>query len=65
MPDRPFVPEWIDRRTADWCADLCDAVAARTLRRLDGARIAANTIRNTMAAARPQLPAVVDPQGDG
>lgn len=29
MPDRPL-PPWLDRRTALWCADLCDALAERT-----------------------------------
>jgi len=24
-----FVPDWIDRRTAEWCAEICDAIETR------------------------------------
>jgi hypothetical protein len=29
MAEYPYLPDWLDRRTAEWCAELCDAMAAR------------------------------------
>jgi hypothetical protein len=64
MPaDKHVVPDWVDRRTAEWCAAICDAVAAR-IKTPHAARIGADAcasqIRGVMQAARPQLPALVD-----
>jgi hypothetical protein len=68
MPEHPL-PDWLDRRTAEWCAALCDGIAARLLqtwpaaheRRL-GVEIAAGAIRAMLASGeKPALPAVVLP----
>lgn len=58
-------PDWLDRRTAEWCADLCSAVAARVLRyrtpeigMRQGAEICSITIRSMVLghqAPRPDL----------
>ena len=55
------IPDWVDRRTAEWCAEICEAVEARAIREAPnnypGARACASAIRNLVAAARPALPA--------
>jgi hypothetical protein len=55
------LPEWIDRRTAEWCAQLCDAVAVRSVLhdRRRGAETCASVIRWQMTIGKPALPATV------
>jgi hypothetical protein len=55
------LPEWIDRRTAEWCAQLCDAVAARSVLhdRRRGAETCAGIIRSQLSIGKPALPVTV------
>jgi hypothetical protein len=61
-----FVPEWIDRRTAEWCAQICDALSARLVQRRPqfsaegGARACAENIRALVAIGKPALPALTN-----
>lgn len=63
MADHPL-PPWLDRRTALWCAELCDAMAARLLVRPGfekrpaylGAEVWAHCIRSLLAADERPLP---------
>ena len=74
MADYPYVPGWVDRRTAEWCAQICDHVAARLIRvsgepeRLIGAELCAGVIRAMVAAGKPALPDIarpgVEPSGE-
>lgn len=59
------LPEWIDRRTAEWCARLCDAVAVRVIvhDRRRGAEACASAIRWQLSIGKPALPAIM-PGGD-
>jgi hypothetical protein len=60
MAKPPYVPDWVDDRTAEWCADLCDAMAARiaayTVRGGSsgyiGAEVCAISIRSLIEARR-------------
>lgn len=66
MPAERALPEWLDRRTAQWCAELCEAMAARLLAnqcrhglRLPayrGADICANAIRGMLKTDTRLLP---------
>lgn len=60
------LPEWIDRRTAEWCAQLCDSMSARMLahwpaaqERRVGMEAAARTIRAVVMTGKPALPALI------
>lgn len=78
MPADHPPPDWLDRRTAQWCVDVCAALHWRLWRaglhdRGIGAQACANTIRMMLDAAgkRPLPPerslvAVADTgEGDG
>lgn len=61
MAKPPYVPDWVDDRTAEWCADLCDAMAARLLAHLRsepgaylGAEVSATCIRELLKGSRAQ-----------
>lgn len=74
MADHPL-PDWLDRRTAEWCAQICDHVAATLTRRglsrqrVIGAEACATNIRAALVAGKPALPAplpyTVDGTNDG
>jgi hypothetical protein len=55
------IPEWVDRRTAEWCAEVCDHISAQYLRqgqvdKMSAATVCAVNLRSAMTLARPQLP---------
>ena len=58
MPQQ-FMPDWLDRRTAEWCAELCERVETRILpvEKRAGARACAAAIRAVIAGRAP-LPTV-------
>jgi hypothetical protein len=60
MADHPL-PEWVDRRTAEWCAQICEAVAARLLLsgRRKGAEACATSIRALICVGKPSLPDII------
>lgn len=65
------IPDWVDRRTVEWAASVCDHVSAGFLvaasqgHRAHGARACATVLRAAMRSERPQLPAVVVSAGPG
>lgn len=54
MPD-DRAPGWLDRRTVEWCADRCDALAARAIRRREfyGLHRAASHLKLIVEEIRP------------
>lgn len=54
-----IMPEWVDRRTAEWCAAICDHVAARVVAVMAPleVRVGAEVCAKQIRAAITTLPA--------
>lgn len=63
MSEYPFIPDWLDPATAEWCAELCESMATRLMfhpatetAAHQGASLSAQAIRNCMKARRSTAP---------
>lgn len=63
------LPDWVDRRTIEWCAQICESVGTRLLferhapERAKAADHCAVVLRALATTGRPLLPVVVDHRG--